>query len=169
MAERPEYLIVAQIVAPFGIHGEVKANIWTDFPDRLANRTSVFLGREGEQPREYALRGVRFHQGQVLLSFVGCDDRTSAEALRDLYVQIPAAEAAPTPNGSYYFHQIIGLDVWGTDGRLWGTVTEILTTASNDVYVVEGQHGQFLVPAIPDFVRQVDLEHGRMIVDMTAI
>ncbi len=169
MAVPPAYLIVARIVAPFGIKGEVKADILTEFPDRLANRDKVFLGREDDEPRTYLLRGVRFHLGQLLLTLAGVEDRTTAEALRGLLVQIPASEAVPPPPGSSYVHQIVGLEVWGLDGVLWGKVAGIMTTGSNDVYIVEGERGEFLVPAVPDFVRQVDLDQGRMTVDMAAL
>jgi 16S rRNA processing protein RimM len=169
MATQPSYLIAAKIVAPFGIRGEVKAELWTDFPDRLASRSTVFLGREDDAPREYTLRGIRFHQRHALLSLAGCEDRTTAESLRGLLVQIPAADVPPLPAGSYYLHQIIGLQVWGSDGQPYGTITEVLAMASNDVYVVEGERGQILVPAIPDFVRQVDLDHGRLIVEMSGL
>jgi 16S rRNA processing protein RimM len=169
MATQPAFLIVARIVAPFGVRGEIKAQLLTDFPDRLANRSTVFLGREDEQPRSFTIRGVRFHQGFALLTLDGCADRATAESLRGLLVQIPAADAAPLPSGSYYFHQIIGLEVRGCDGQLYGAITSILTTASNDVYVVEGGQGRILIPAIPDVVRQVDLEHGRIIVEMSSL
>ena len=169
MAEDPAYLVVAVIVAPFGIKGEVKAKVLTDFPDRLADRKLVYLGRESEEPRPYTVRGIRFHQGQALFTFAECQDRTAAEALRGLLVQTPSAQAAPLPPGAYYFHQIIGLDVWGADGVHHGKVSAILTTAANDVYVVDGEQGSILIPAIPAVVRQVDLEAGRMIVETAGL
>jgi len=165
MPSAPRYLVVARIVAPFGVRGEVKADLYTDYPDRLAKRTTVYLGRENEEPRAYTLRGVRFHQQRALLSFAGCDDRSAAEALRGMLVQVPTAEVPGSPPGTYYFHEIIGLRVEGTDGAALGTVTAILTTASNDVYVVTGEKGEILVQAVEGFVREVDIEHGRMTVD----
>jgi len=169
MLPTPRYLVVAKIVAPFGARGEVKAEVWTDHPDRLAERTTVFLGGEDEEPRAYALRGVRFHQKRALLSFVGYDDRTAAESLRGLLVQVPSSEVPPPPPGSFYVHQIIGLEAWGTDGVLLGKVVAVITTGSNDVYTVQGGKGEILVPAVPHFVREVDLEHGRLIVEAAGL
>jgi len=169
MPTLPAFLIVARIVAPFGVRGEVKADILTDFPDRLANRDTVYLGREDETPRSYAIRGVRFHQKQALLTLAGVEDRTCAESLRGLFVQIPTADTPPLPDGAYYYHQIIGLTVYDSSGVCYGTVTSIMTTASNDVYVVDGERGRLYVPAMPDFVRQVDLDNGRLIVDVASL
>jgi 16S rRNA processing protein RimM len=169
MATDQSYITVAKIVAPFGIRGELKAALLTDFPDRLANRTKVFLGREGEMPRSHTIRGIRFHKGHALITLAGCDDRNAAELLRDLFIFIPADEAAQPPAGAYYIHQIIGLDVFDAAGLLWGRITDVLETPSNDVYIVTGERGQFLLPAIPDFVRQVDLEQKRIIADMDRV
>jgi 16S rRNA processing protein RimM len=169
MADQPAFLVVAKIVAPFGIKGEVKAEIWTQFPDRLANRTVVFLGREDETPRMVALRGVRFHQGQALLTLEGCPDRTAAEALRGLLVQIPSTEAPAPPPGAFYLYQIIGLRVVDPEGQEWGTITDVLSTPSNDIYVATGAHGRLLIPAVPDFVLAVDLEHSRIIANVAGL
>lgn len=163
------YFTVARIVAPFGVLGEVKAELLTDFPERLAKRRTVFLGREGEEPRAYALRGVRFHQRRALLALDGCDDRTAAEALRGQLVQIPETEAAKLPADTYYLHQIIGLQVWGSDGLPYGTITAILATPGNDVYVVEGERGRFLLPAVPVFVLSVDLEQNKLVAEMSGL
>lgn len=165
MATLPDYLIVARIVAPFGVRGEVKCDLVTDFPERLKNRETVFLGREDETPRPFAVRGVRFHQNQALFTLAGIDDRDAAESLRGLFVQIPSADVPPLPDGDYYFYQIIGLAVYDEAGERYGAVTSIMTTASNDVYVVDGDKGRLYVPAMPEFVRQVDLAHGRLIID----
>lgn len=169
MATRPTYLIVARIVAPFGIRGEVKAELLTDFPDRLASRKTVFLGREDETPRSHSIRGIRFYKRHALLTLAGCDDRNTAETLRGLFVFIPESEAAKLPDGAYFVHQIIGLEVWDADGLLWGKITSILATPGNDVYVVDGERGQILLPAIPNFVRQVDIKHNRIIADMAGL
>jgi 16S rRNA processing protein RimM len=169
MASQPDFAVVAEIVAPFGIKGEVKANVLTDFPDRLAGRKSVYLQAKDEKPRLVKLRGIRFHQGQALLTLEGCADRNAAEALRGTLVQIPARDMAPLPDGAYYLHQIIGLEVVGLDGEAWGRISSVLQTPSNDVYVVDGERGQFLLPAVPDFVQSVDIEHGRIVADMARI
>ena len=169
MTPATDYLIVARIVAPFGIRGEVKAEVLTDFPDRLARRSTVFLSQANNEPRQFTLQGVRFHQGQALLSFTECTDRTAAEQLRGWLVQIPAADAPPLPQGTYYLHQIIGLSVYSPDDRHWGTITDILTAPAHHIYVVKTGSGDILVPAVPEYVKQVDIEERRIIIDMTKL
>ena len=74
-------------------------------------------------------------------------------------------EAADLPEGSFYHHQIIGLAVRTTDGRDLGTLSDIIETGSNDVYVVTGPDGEALIPAIPDVVQDVDISGGIITVE----
>ncbi|MBC7224398.1 MAG: 16S rRNA processing protein RimM [Anaerolineae bacterium] len=158
----PKYLAIAQIVAPHGIRGEVRAVILTDFPERFALLETVYLGEEGRAVR---LEGYRFHRGQVLLKLEGCDTRSQAEELRQVLVQVPVSEAMPLPEGTYYVHQIVGLEAWTEEGQFLGEVTEVLETGANDVYVLQGgPYGEILVPALESVVLEIDLEEGRMLV-----
>jgi len=71
----------------------------------------------------------------------------------------------PLPEGQYYHHQIIGLRVRTTRGELIGTVTDILTGKSNDNYIVRGDTGEILIPAIEDVVQSIDLDRGCITID----
>ena len=72
----------------------------------------------------------------------------------------------PLPPGQYYQFQLMGLEVWTSDGKRLGQVAEILPTGSNDVYVVQGEDGELLIPAIEDVVKSVGLETGRITVEL---
>ena len=92
-------------------------------------------------------------------------DRTQAEELRGLLLTVPRTEVAPLPDGSYYHFQIIDMDVVSEDGELMGKVAEILTTGSNDVYVVRASGSKdILVPAIAGVVLKIDLDQNEMVV-----
>ncbi|MGC8838355.1 MAG: ribosome maturation factor RimM [Anaerolineae bacterium] len=159
---KPQYLAIAQIVAPHGIRGEVRATILTDFPERFALLKVVYLG---EEARPVRLEGYRFHRGQVLLKLAGYDTRTEAEELRQVLVQVPVDEAMPLPEGTYYVHEILGLEAWTESGEFLGEVVEVLETGANDVYVLQGGPlGEILIPALESVVLEVDLEGGRMLV-----
>jgi len=158
----PEYLTIATVLAPWGLKGEVKVRIETDFPDRFALLARVYLGRE-HQP--YDLQGFRLHgKGGGLLKLGGCDDRDAAQPLRGMAVQIPLTEAIPLEPGEHYVHQIEGLEVYTEEGDSLGAIKRVLKTGSNDVYVTRGPRGEVLIPALEDVVLDVDLEAGRMTV-----
>ena len=63
-----------------------------------------------------------------------------------------------------YLHDLIGLRVETMEGEPLGTLTEVLLTKANDVYVVRGPAGEILLPALRDVVLRVDLAARTMVV-----
>ena len=161
----PEYLTIGRVLAPWGIKGEAKVEIITDFPDRFALLEQVYLG---EEHLPYKLEGFRRHKQFALLKFAGLDDPVAVSELAGLFVEIPAAEAMPLGADEYYEHQIIGLEVWTTEGQHLGRVREILFTGGNEVYVVQDKGQEVLIPALKETVPEIDLAKGRMIVRLLA-
>lgn len=159
----PRYLVIGQVARPWGTRGELKVEIMTDFPDRFALLRKVYLGPKAVP---FALEGFRLHKGSALLKLEGCHDRATVEKLRGQLVQIPIEEAMPLEQDEYYEHQIVGLAVWTAGGECLGTVDEIISTGSNDVYVVRAEGRDILIPAIEDVVLEVNLTKGRLMVEL---
>ena len=112
------------------------------------------------------VRSARVRGETVYLRLHGLEDRNAAETLRGLEARVPRAEAVRLPEGQFYWDEVIGLHVEDTTGRPLGSVTQILETGANDVYVVQGPRGrEILVPAIKDVVRLIDPPAGRMVID----
>lgn len=162
-----EWATIGKIVAPFGIRGELKVFSLSDIPDRFAQLDSVFVGPD-YMPRK--ISAVRPYKGDMLiLKFVGIDDATTADTLRNADLSIPLDKLAKLPPNSYYQHDILGLRVATLNGREIGTIIEIMETGSNDVYVVKGEDKQqILLPAIKDVVKQVDLIRRMMYIEPMA-
>lgn len=158
-AQPPEYLVVGEIVAPFGTRGEVKVLLDTDFPELVLDATSLYIG---EPPLPYEVEWARSHQGAVRLKLANCDDRNAAEELRGLLVQVLEADAPVPGEGEYYHYQLIGLQVWTDEAEHLGEVVDVLATGGNDVLVVRGAGGEVLLPLIAAVVEEVDLPAGRI-------
>jgi 16S rRNA processing protein RimM len=141
----------------------VTVEVLTDFPERFDTMQVVYLGDEF-QAEEWKVVGTRWHKDRVLIQFEGCADRTSAERLSGLLVEIPTEEAMPLPEDEYYPHQLIGLDVLTVEGEDLGRMTDVLFTNANEVYVVTGPRGQILLPAIAEVIDHVDLNAGQIVV-----
>jgi 16S rRNA processing protein RimM len=159
--EEPRLLVIGEVLRPQGVKGEVRVRMLTDFPERFRVLKRVYLG---QTLKPVIVEGVRFHHGYALLKFADYDDRTTADSLRHLLVQIPVEEAMPLEEDEYYLYQIVGLAAWTEQGEYLGRVREVLNTGANDVYVIRGPKGDILLPAIDDVVREVDLETGRLTV-----
>jgi 16S rRNA processing protein RimM len=156
----PESLIVGQILGPLGTKGEVKIRVATDFPDRFSPGRPVYL-----DDRPVEIESSRPHKQHLILKLSGIDTRNAAEDLRGRELTVPRSELRSLPDGEYYAFQLIGLEVMTTGGGAVGRVVDVMTTASNDVYVVRGVRGEVLVPAIEDVVKSIDVDAGRMVID----
>jgi 16S rRNA processing protein RimM len=166
-SRQPElrYLAVGKIVRAHGLRGEVSVAVLTEFPERFETTEWVYLGNEFEAT-PYRLESYRWHKDNVLLTLAGVTNRTQAEALRGQLVQVPLEEAVALPEGSYYLYQLIGLQVKTVEGEFLGIITSIMETGANDVYVVQNQGRELLLPAIPDVIKTIDLANGLMVVQV---
>jgi 16S rRNA processing protein RimM len=159
----PCFIAIGRIVRPHGVRGEVAVKVLSDFPKRFDTIAVVYLG-DAMEAEPWRVTATRWHQDRVLLTLQGCEDRTAADRLRGLLVQIPIEEVMPLPEGEYYTYELIGLEVVTREGEDLGRLSDILFTDANDVYVVIGARGQILLPAIADVIERVDLEAGQMVV-----
>jgi 16S rRNA processing protein RimM len=151
----PEYLVVGFLRRPHGVKGEILMDLHTDFPERLKTGLTVFVG-ETYQPMVIASR--RPHAAGLLLRFRGIKTPEQAGLYRNTWVYVPAANRPELPEGEYYHHQLIGLNVVTDEGRDLGVLVDILETGANDVYVVRDADGnEVLLPAIPPVVLGVKL------------
>jgi 16S rRNA processing protein RimM len=170
----PLFLAVGRVTRPHGLRGEVRVEIHTDSPERFARYKRVYLAPArpergllvASEGVAYVLEGHRFHQNAVLLKLKGVDDRTQAEALRELWVWIPAADAAPLRDGDLFVHQLMYMRVTTVDGEPLGEIVDVIETGANLVYVVRGPRGEILLPDTDEVVLDIDLEAGQMTVHL---
>jgi 16S rRNA processing protein RimM len=164
-SDEPRFVVVGRILRPHGVRGEVVVEVVTDFPQRFDSLKVAYLG-DARHAEAHQVRQKRWHKDLLLMAFEGYPDRDSVEALRDLLVQVPVEEAVPLPEGEYYPYQLAGMDVITEEGEALGTLSDVLFTNANDVYVVTGPRGQILLPAIRQVIKQIDLPGGRIIVQL---
>lgn len=160
------YLAVGMITSAHGLRGEVKVELHTDFPERFAPEVEVFLG---EALEKMTIRSARPHQGQVLLQFDTVDDREGADSLRGIWIFVPESEAVALEEDTFYVHDIIGLAVETVSGAPIGTVSDVLFTGANEVYVVtppDDPKREILLPAIADVIKEVNLAQGTLVVEL---
>jgi 16S rRNA processing protein RimM len=158
-----EYVAVARVLAPHGIRGELKCAVLTDYPRRFASTTRVYLG---PQRQPFAVQRARLQGRFVLLKLEGLEARDDADHWRNAIVQVPGAERVRLPRGHYFWEEVIGLEVRDEEGTRLGRVRDILQTGANDVYVVDTEPGELLVPAIKDVVMRIDPAKGEMTIHL---
>ena len=155
-----EFLTIGQILAPWGVKGKLKVKVITDFPQRFAPSSKIYINR---QPM--TIDSAEWHKGKAIIKLNQIDTIEAAQRLRGQPIEIHHSQVHPLPEGQYYHFQLIGLEVWTTQGELLGNITEILATESNDNYVVRGAKGEILIPAIEDVVKSIDLDSRRITIE----
>ncbi len=132
----------------------------TESPQRFAPSSKVYINR---QPM--TIDNCTWRKGKALIKLNTINNTKDAEKLRGQPVEIHHSQLKPLPEGQYYQFQLIGLEVWTTRGELLGNITEILTSESNDTYVVKGAKGEVLIPAIEDVIKSINLDEGRLTIE----
>ena len=162
---RPQYVSVGYIRRAHGVEGRVLVESLTDNPTRFENLTEALVEIDGERTLYHLERCSAASKGW-LIKFKGVDDRSDAERLKSGYLLVEAARIPELEEGSYYLFDLIGMNVYTTSGELLGEITDVRQYPANDVYIVEGENGKLLLPAIRDVVKNIDVQNKRMEVEL---
>jgi len=157
---------VGQVVGVHGIKGNCKIRSYAESLTVFQPDSVVFIATSGGRQKPYEINWIKPHAKAALISFKGVDTRHKAEALigSDIYIE---KRRLPDPqDGSYYWFDLIGLDVFDVDQKYLGRLESIIQTGSNDVYVVEKDGTEILIPALKKVVQKIDLSQKRMLVDL---
>ena len=151
-----------------GLRGHVRVELLTDTPEERFIVGAV-LYPEG------ASRGLTIAEASAVadgpgwwLRFEGVTTREAADALRDIYLEIDPPDEPREP-GRWYFHELEGLEVRGSDGTELGRVVEIYRAGGAEVFLVRGPRGEIDVPGVKGIVLELAPERGEMVVDMVAL
>lgn len=127
----------------------------TDFPERLQPNVRLYVGK---RYLPQVIARTRAHHEGLLLNLRGIETPEAAAAYRNQPVFVTTADRPPPPEGHFYHHQLVGCKVVNERGEPIGTLTEILQTGANDVYVVRGAEGpELLLPAVASVVLEIDV------------
>jgi 16S rRNA processing protein RimM len=160
-------LVVGQIRGFHGLAGTVRVESLTDRPeDRFAVGRLLFI--EGEE-RELTIVASDPDTIGWRLRFAEVGDRTAAEALRDVYLEVVVEPGEELPRGEYYWHDVIGAKVTDVDGAALGEVVDIYRTGGAEVLLVRGPAGELDIPVVRSIIRIFAPKRGEIVVDREAL
>lgn len=161
-----KYLQVGVIASTHGIRGEVKVFPTTDDVKRFKQLKEVILEGKKEN-RNLEVEQVKFFKNMVILKFKGIDDINEVEKYKGCPLLVTRENAVKLAPGEYFICDLIGLSVWEDNGKELGTLTEVIQTGANDVYVVEMKNKkEVLIPNIKDCIIEISLEKNTMTVHL---
>lgn len=154
-------ILVGKVIAPFGVRGEVKIMVMTDFPERFSAGRAINIRLADGRSRTLTLERSRTHKDGLVCKLAGIDDRGAAEEIRQADVIIREDELTRLPEGRFYVFDILGLKVRTDDGRDLGEIVEVLQGGANDVYVTGSG---LCIPALKDVVLNIDVSGKEMVI-----
>ena len=162
-----DFITIARIVKTQGRHGEVAAEILTDFPERFAERKRLVLKDPAQsKQRELELEDFWLHKGQIVLKFAGVNSISEAEALAGCEVQIRRSERAELEAGTFYSSDLIGSSLWDHTSqppRPVGTVEAVEGGAgSAPLLNVRSGADEIQIPFAEEYIVSVDLAAKRI-------
>ena len=164
-ADLPERVAVGRVLRPHGVRGEVVVEVLSDVPGRLAPGRSLKASWEGRPARTVTVESYRPHKTGALVRFAGAEDRDRAEELRDALLEVDRSEVPAAPEGTYYWYQLLGCRC-RVDGEDLGEVTDLVEDGGGLLLVVSKEGRQVPIPFVRSFLKEVDVERGRIELDL---
>ena len=158
-----QYLEIGKITNAHGVMGEVKVQPWCDSPEFLCRFNTLYVD-EAHIP--YKVERARPNKNMVILKLEGITDMNGALAMRNAILYIDRKDAK-LPEGSFFLADIEGLEARDAQtGAVLGKIAEVLTLPASNVYVIRGGERELLIPAVPTFIAETNVEEGFLRVNM---
>lgn len=157
-----EYIQVGKIINTHGIKGEVKVLPLTDDMKRFEELSTVYIE---DAEKEFKIENVWYKKNFVILKFKNFDNINDVLNLKNKFILIHEDDAIQLEEDTYFIFQLIGIKVYTVEGIKLGEVTDVLQPGANDVYVVKEGRKEYLIPAIKNVIKEVDIENKKMIID----
>jgi 16S rRNA processing protein RimM len=163
----PDLVIVGAILRPVGLHGEVKVRPLTDRPAERFRALGECFVWDGSGPAEKRAVALRRHEGEQAIVWIeGFATPEAARALQGKFLAVPREHTLPAPDGHFYPWQLAGAEVTTPEGRVLGRFAGVEPGATQELWVVETEGRRWLLPAVPELVREVSVAERRIVVDL---
>ncbi len=163
-ASSEKLLLVGKVIKPHGFKGLIRVWSFARTIDSFLHSGTVFFKQDHQEPVESTVLDVKPHKNIFLMSVKEIDTFEKADSFRGADILIRKDHLARNSDDEYYWFELIDLKVYLDTGKYLGIIKEIIPTGSNDVYVVKQNDSEFLIPAIHDVVKKIDLDKGEMII-----
>jgi 16S rRNA processing protein RimM len=181
--------LIGNIIRVKGIKGDVIVKLLTDFPKNLKRNTILYLQENLSEENKLSIEKIVLSGDIAKIKFANINSRDKAKELIGSFLYIKSCKSPKLPTNSYWAYQVIGLKVYDEEDNNLGVLEEIWRTKANDIYVVRSKDEmdnkglvvnrgklkkkdfthkkkEYLIPAVKEIVKKVDLRNKKMIVKM---
>ncbi len=149
-----------------GLRGELKMEPLSNVTGRFDELENVVVEFADGSTEHHMVEYARSFGHLIRLKLIGIDDRDAADRFRGVYVLVRVEDTADLDNDTYYVFDLEGLTAFDSMGKEIGTVKRIESYPANDILVIDSSIGEIMIPAIKEFILDIDLELKRMTVDL---
>ena len=161
-----EFITIGKVISTQSNKGEVKVLPLTDSTDRFNNLDTVFL-RNSNSRTTLNIEKIRIKENTVILKLKDIENIQEAKTIVGSFLEVKRENAVKLPKDTYFLFEIIGLEVYDENNIFLGKVENVISTGSNDVYIVKDKNKKELsIPAIREVVKNIDLEKKRITIKM---
>ena len=157
-------LLVGKVLRPHGVGGLLRIWSYSQSEESFLQEGTIFLKAGPEEFHKTRVITVTPHKNIFLLKLDGLNSSEEAERFRGAKIFIRKAGLRKKEEDEYFWFELIGLKVFSKNDTFLGTLSDILETGGNDIYVVREGKEEFLIPAIHEVIEEIDLVEEKMIV-----
>jgi len=159
MKKKAEYLECGKIINTHGTDGTLKLESWCDTPQALAGLSRLFL-RDRNGYTEFRVVKASVFKNFVLAKLAGISDLDTAQSHKNRIVYAARGDIA-LEEGAHFIVDLIGLPVIDADTRrVYGEIVDVINRGASDIYVIKTDVGETMMPAVAEFVVEIDLDRG---------
>nr|WP_300005368.1 ribosome maturation factor RimM [Tissierella sp.] len=157
-----EYIVVGKIVNTHGIRGEVKIYPYTDDIERFSDLKNIYIG---EDKLSVEIDNVKYHKNMILTKLKEFDNINEVLKFKEELVFIHENEKVELPKDNYFIYELIDCKVFDLEGNSLGYISDVLQNSSNDIYIIKDNGKEYLIPAVKEFIKEVNIEKKIIIID----
>ena len=158
-----EYIKVGKIVNTHGVKGYLKCVPLTDDMGRFEELKYIYTEKDSTKR---SIIDVWYRNNMVYILLENINDMNTAETFRDSYISILEDQLRELPEDSYYLFDLEGMDVFSSEGEHLGKIDIVYQTGANDVYEIVNGNKSFLIPAVKEVVKEVDIKNKKMVINI---
>ena len=163
-----KYIKIGQITKPFGLKGDLKVYSYTDFIDERFKRNNTVLIKYNNEYIEMIVESYKIHKGLINVKFKEFNDINQVEKYSGCDIVIERSNLHKLDKGEYYTFQLENLEVYDTDNNYLGILVKVEpgVTHNNFRVINKETNSSFLVPNIPVFINNIDIDNNKVIINL---
>lgn len=159
-----DYIQIGKIINTHGIKGEVKVYPLTYDINRFSNLKKAYLG---QNKIKVEVEKVKYHKDLVIIKFKEFNNINEILLYKDKFIYIEKEDIISLPKNHFFIFDIVDCQVFNMAGDKIGVVTEVIQSASNDVYVIRNyeKNKEYMIPAIKEFFVNIDIDNKKIVIN----